>query len=247
MRTDVIKRTAAMLAWLVAGHAVLGGLYWALLLVPESNVFMLTTSLLLVVGMVWWCGLVEGVGLLASQADDSLRAHVRPAAGRAALVVAPLIVFAFVWWTTGMASDWLARHSTEIDAWILLKTGWTRSIVLWPAGEYVIAYVRYGLGASLALTLFVDLLRTGLGGAASSSWLRRSFAWRQLVVLTVAWVIGLLVLSPVAYWRWQPKGFAAEWFEPAFAATKLSLMFVVANLAWTAVLRTVAREQLKRD
>ena len=32
----MIKRTAAILAWLVVGHAVLGALYWALLLVPVA-------------------------------------------------------------------------------------------------------------------------------------------------------------------------------------------------------------------
>jgi hypothetical protein len=243
----VIKRTAAILAWLVVGHAVLGGLYWALLLVPESNVLMLSTSLLVVLCMVWWLGLVEGVGLLAWQADGGLRASLTPAARRAWLVVFPLVVFALVWWITGLASGWLDRHWSEIDAWILLKTGWTNTAVLMSGCKHLIAFVRYGFGASLALALFVGLLRTGLGGLASVSWVRRAFAWRQLVIIAAALVVGVLLPAHLAYWRWQPKSVSATWFEPAFAVTKLSLMFLVANLAWAAVLRAISREAQKRQ
>ena len=238
----MIKRTGVILAWLVVGHAVLGGLYWALLLVPESNVFMLTTSLLLVLGMGWWLGLVEGVGLLAWQAGGGLRASLAPAAKRAWLVAFPLVVFAIVWWITGLASGWLDRYWSEVDAWILLKSGWTKAAMLRSACDHALAFVRYGIGASLALALFVGLLRTGVGGLASASWLRRACSWRQLVVIAAALVVGVLLPSHVAYWRWQPKSLSATWFEPAFAAVKLSLMFLVANLAWAFVLRAVARD-----
>ena len=237
----MIKRASAILAWLVVGHAVLGALYWALLLVPESNVFMLATSLLLVLGMVWWLGLVEGVGLLAWRADDGLRASVAPAAKRVWLVVFPLVVFGVVWWMTGLASGSLDRNWSEIDAWILVKTGWTRFPILRSACEHVMAFVRYGLGASLALTLFVDLLRSGVGGLRSPSWLRRAFSWRQLLVIAAALVVGVLLPSHLAYWRWQPAGATATWFEAVFAATKLSLLYLLANASWAATLRTVVR------
>ncbi len=238
----MIKRTAVILAWLVVGHALLGGLYWTLLLVPESNVFMLTTSLLLVLGMVWWLGFVEGVGLLAWQPDGGLRTSLAPAARRAWLVVFPLVVFGLVWWITGLASEWLDRYWSEIDAWILLKTGWTKAVFVRSACEHLIAFVRLGLGASFALTLLVSLIRMGAAGLASLSWLRRSFAWRQLVIIAAALVVGVLLPSHLAYWRWQPKGITATWFEPTFAAAKLSLMFLLANVAWAAVLRAVAHE-----
>jgi len=240
----VIKRAAVIFVWLVLGHAVIGGLYWTLLVVPESNVTMLGTSLVLVIGIVWSLGFVEGTALLSWQAADRMRRNLAPAARRAWLIVLPLIVFALVWWMTGLVSGWLDRHWSEIDAWILLKTGWTRAAILRSAFEHVIAFVRVGVGASLALALFAGLLRRGLRGLLSASWLQLAFSWRVLVVVAAALVVGVLLPSHLAYWRWQPKSLSATWFEPAFAAAKLSLMFLLSNLAWAAVVRTVARESL---
>ena len=79
----MIKRTAIMFGWLASGHAIWAGLYWLLLQVPESNVLMLGTSLLLVVLLVWWMGAVEGVGILASAPGGTLRGSLLPAATRA--------------------------------------------------------------------------------------------------------------------------------------------------------------------
>lgn len=241
----MIRRTIALLGWLVFGHAALAGLYWVLLNVPESNVWMLATSLLLAAGMTWALGLVEGVALLAWRPSGSIRQSLAPAARRAWLVVCPLLVAALVWWTTGLVWGWLDRHWTEIDAWILLKTGWTRAAVLRRAADHVLAFVRVGVGASLALALFSRLLRDGMRGLLSASWLRLACSWRLLIVVAAGLVVGVLVPSHLAYWRWLPKGMSATWFEPAFAAAKLSLMFLLGNVAWAAVTRTVSRESLQ--
>jgi len=237
----MIRRTTALVSWLVLGHAALGGLYWTLLLVPESNVWMLAASLLLVLGIAWLLGLVEGVSLLAWRLSGSIRQSLAPAARRAWLVVFPLLVFALVWWLTGLMSGWVDRNWSEMDAWILLKTGWTRAVILRSALDHVIAFVRLGVGASLALSLFAGLLSNGARGLLSMSWLRRAFRWRTLMVVAAALVVGVLLPSHLAYWRWLPTGSSATWFEPAFAAAKLSLMFLLANVAWAAVARTVAR------
>jgi hypothetical protein len=239
----VIKRGVTILGWLVIGHAATFGLYWALLQVPESNVLMLGTSLLLVLGMMWWFGLVQAVGLLAWKTGSGLRASLGPASRRAWLVIIPLVLFAFVWWMTGLASGWLDRHWSEIDAWILLKTGWTKAAVVRAGCEHVIAFVRLGIGTSLALTLYASLLRTGLGAISSMAWMRRAFSLRQLVVIAAALAVGVLLPSHLAYWRWQPASVTAAWYEPTFAILKLAVMFLLANLAWTAVVRMAAREQ----
>jgi hypothetical protein len=107
--------------------------------------------------------------------------------------------------------------------------------------DHVIAFVRLGLGTSIALTLYADLIGAGLRAMVTPAWLGRAFGWRQLAVIAGALVVGVLLPSHLAYWRWQPKGVTATWFEPAFAAVKLSLLFLVANLAWAVVLRAVAR------
>ena len=89
-----MKRAAAVVAWLAAGHLVLGAFYWALLQVPESNVFMLTTSLLLVVTMALWTGLIEGTALLALSAKGAVTPSITTALRRSWLVVLPLALVA---------------------------------------------------------------------------------------------------------------------------------------------------------
>jgi len=46
------SRLFAITAWLASGHAVLFGLFWLLLAIPESNVAMLVASALIVVLMI---------------------------------------------------------------------------------------------------------------------------------------------------------------------------------------------------
>ncbi|MEI6668901.1 MAG: hypothetical protein WCP29_12150 [Acidobacteriota bacterium] len=238
----MITRTAACFAWLVAGHAAMGGLYWALLNVPESNVFMLGTSLLLVVSLVWSLGLVEGVGLLMWRDDGGVRTSLSTGARRAWLVVFPLIVVVGAWWITGQASRWLDANWSEIDAWIILKTGWTKAAILHTVSNYVIALVRLGVGSALGVMLFAILLRDGIGAMVSPLWLRRAFAWRLWLTLALAYVIGVIVPSQYAYWRWQPKTLPGSWFEPTFATVKLSVLFALALCAWLFVLRAAMRE-----
>ena len=47
-----MRPLVASVAWLLAGQAIVGGLYWTFLHTPESNVWMLVASLILVVLMV---------------------------------------------------------------------------------------------------------------------------------------------------------------------------------------------------
>jgi len=242
----VIKRTAAVFGWLVAGHVVLGGLYWALLHVPESNVLMLTTSLLLVLALVWGTGAVEGAGLLASGSGMSVRSQLVPGLKRAWLVILPLLLFAAIFWMTGRISDWFARYGSQMDAWIILKTGWTKADRVKPAFAHIMAFVRWGIGLSLALALFRELLLGGVGAlAARPAWLTRAMHWKALLVFALGLVFGWLLPWHVANWHWVPASQVGTWFEPAFATVKLSMVFVWMNAVWAIVLGFVARDHVR--
>ena len=66
----MIKRGMAIAVWLIVGHAILGALYWLLLQIPESNVFMLVVSLLIVIIMLVWAGAVQAANRLRAQAEQ---------------------------------------------------------------------------------------------------------------------------------------------------------------------------------
>jgi hypothetical protein len=230
----VTARLSALVGWLLAGHLLLAGLYWALLHVPESNVFMLGTSLLIVLAGIWLTGFVEGTGLLVRSREATWVGSIATAARRAALVVMPLIILAAVWWATSAVNLSAENRSGEMDAWIIAKTGVTKTSWLHAAIGWVIAFVRYTIGLSCGLALLGALMRDGIRGAASTAWLKRSFGWVQLAVISVCLLAGFWLPWKAADWR--PASLPPTWAEPAFATVKLLVLFVIANVAWALVL-----------
>jgi hypothetical protein len=240
----VTLRFLSTVVWLAVGHAAIGLLFWVFLQVPESNVLMLAASSLLVVAMIFLLGYVEAFGMARAQLDTRLLPAVGPATRRAPLVVAPLALFAFIWWLTAMAGGWLSSHSGEIDAWIIARTGWTRTAGLHAALGWLLAFVRYGIGLSLAVSLFAAFVVRGVRAVGRAAWLRHGFGWRQLLVTAAGAFVGAWLPWQVVYWR--PASLPPTWVEPAFAAAKLAVLFFVFNAAWTAILWTAAR-QARRD
>ena len=234
-----MARVLAVLAWLCAGHAVLGGLYWLLLNIPESNAWMLAASLAAVIAAAWVAGLVEMTAMLALGGDGPPTSAARRAAGRAWLIAFPLVVFAAIWWVTGWAADWHTRYAGQIDAWLIAKTGWTRTAWLHSGLTWFLAFVRYGAGTSLALALLAALAAAGPGGMASR-WPARGLAWRRLIVISLALLAGLWLPWQAVYWR--PAVLPSTWVQPAFAAARLLVLYVIGNLAWAVALRTAARQ-----
>jgi len=236
----VTRRFLSTVVWLAVGHAALGVVFWVFLQVPESNVLMLAASLLLVMAMIFVLGCVEAFGVARAQSEKRLLAAAGRAARRAPLVVLPLAGFAIIFWLTGVAGNWLTGHAGEIDAWIIATTGWTRTAGLHAALGWLLAFVCFGVGISLAVSQFAALVVDGPQAAGRTAWLRRGFGWRQLVVTALAVLVGIWLPWKAAYWR--PTSLPPTWVEPAFAAAKLAVLFLIANVAWTVILWTAARE-----
>jgi hypothetical protein len=234
-----MTRTGAIVSWLAAGHLLVGGLYWLLLQVPESNAWMLASSLLIVLAAVAIAGVVEETAILASASNEPMGLALKTALRRAWLVVLPLAVFGCVWWLTGTAQDWLTRHAGQIDAWIIAKAGWTKTAGLHTSLAWVTAFIRYGIGTSLAVALLASLAKQGLRGA-TSSWLRGGLAWTRLVIIAAVLFVGVWLPWQAAYWR--PASLPPTWVQPVFASVKLFVLYVVGNLAWAVVLRTASRQ-----
>jgi len=234
-----MTRTGAIVAWLVAGHTLVGGLYWLLLQVPESNAWMLASSLLIVLAALMMTGVVEETAILASASNEPMGLALRTALPRAWLVVLPLAVIGCVWWLTGTAQGWLARHAGEIDAWIIAKLGWTKTASLHTSLAWVLAFVRYGVGTSMAVALLASVARRGLRGV-TLPWLRHGLAWKPLAIIAAVLFVGVWLPWQAVYWR--PASLPPTWVQPAFATVKLGVIYLVGNLAWAVVLRTASRQ-----
>jgi hypothetical protein len=234
----VITRILAVAGWLVAGHALLGALYWFFLQIPESNAWMLASSLLVLLAAMWLAGVIQMTAVLAFAVDGPMRRALPAAVRRAWLVVLPLAVFAAAWWLTDAAASWHTRHAGQIDAAVIARTGWTRTGWLHEAAVWTLALLRWVVGTSLAAALAAALATEGLRGARPHG-VRRGLRWRPLLITAAAVVLGWW--GPLRAADWRPTSLPPNWVEPAFAAAKLAVLFAVAQLAWAVVLWAAAR------
>lgn len=235
------KRASAITAWLVAGHAVLGLMYWGLLQIPESNVLMLGASLLTVVGMVGWIGVVQGTALRAWSPDVSLRSAGGTSASRAVWVVPALVVSVGCWAMSGAAVSALAARAGEFDAWVIVKTGWTGPGPVHVVFEWAGWFVQYAVAAALGTACMAAGVVGGAASVARFRWVGRALSWRTLAVTVAALLFGMFYpWHHLAGWR--PAALPDTWVQPVFAALKLGVLFVVLNAAWAVVLWWAARQ-----
>ncbi len=234
----MIGRLPALVVWLAVGHAVIGGFYWALINVPESSVFMLVLSGILVVLIAGSAGWVSMTALFVWLPGTAWREAMRRGARAVPGFVAGLVFFAAIWWVVGLAADWFAMRSGEIDAWMMMRfrspnTAWLhRTIAL------VLAVVRDIVGLSLAVALAAWVGAKGWRQLLGSSWIRAALSRRHLA--TVGLAIVLLVALPWRAIDWRPAALPPTWLEPAFVGLKLAVIYVLLNLGWGYVLRAGA-------
>ncbi len=231
----MMSRFFAVAGWLAAGHAVLGGIFWLLLQVPESNVVMLGVSALLCVLLVLLACWIEALGLLAWRHQGPLGGLARRALGAMAAVCAGAVLFGVAWYLTALASSAWSSHRTELDAWLMLHGGWTRTTRLHAGMGWAIAFVRYVLGLALALALAAAVAVRGVRALAGAAWLRRALSLRRLAVLTASLL--LLFWLPWRAVDWHPARLSPNWQEVAFVGVKLSVLYLAANVGWALVLR----------
>lgn len=230
----MISRLSAVTAWLVAGHAVLFGLFWLLLAVPESNVPMLLASTLVLAALLIVFGIVEGGGLLAWHPATAVR-DVPLRAWRAVPAVwLGAIVFVITWYVAGLAGTWWQGHRGEIDAWLMAQSGWSETGKLHAAAGWLFAFLAWVPGTALGVSLASTVVHDGLRRAGRPGWILAALSLRR--ILTVAAVLLFFLWLPWRGVNWRPSWLAPNWQETAFVVVKLGALFVVANVGWALVL-----------
>lgn len=227
------RRLLAIAGWLAAGHAVLAGLYWLLLAIPESNVPMLAASALSVVAAVLVFGWIEAVGLLAWQLEARPRELLRRGVGTAPGVWLGAALFVAAWCLVAYAQAHWDSYRGEIDAWLMAQFGWANAGWLHAALRWLLAFVRF-LGLSLAVSLAWAFALNGFAGIRSARWTRDAFSLRRLLALA-----GILVAFFWLPWlaaAWRPAWLAPNWQETTFVVLKLGILYLLANIGWALVL-----------
>jgi hypothetical protein len=229
-----VARIIVVALWLFVGHAVVGGIYWGFLNVPESNVLMLIVSALLALSIVAGLGIVDTTGLLWLRADGTLRTALRRSARVLPAFLAALALWLLVRWVCHRLLRYHEAHSGELDAWFIATFNWTRITWLHRTIDYVLHFVQFVIGTSLAVTLLATAAAGRIGDAVHPRWMRRALSPLQLAIVAVAFY-GLIFLPWQAVY-WRPASLPASAVEVAFALTKLTLLGLIMHVGWSLIL-----------
>jgi hypothetical protein len=233
----MMRAFALSTAWLLAGGAVFAALYWAFINTPESTIFMLAVSLLLVAGMgvvlgVTWTGVLDGWS--RGWSGGTLR---RAFGGVPAFVPAAAFVVV-VWWLVGRGLGWVDAHSGEIGAWFIVTFNRSDVRPLLGGVHYAGDWLRLVVAPFAALVWLGEMLSCGWPPPSTRTWLRRALSPTRLVLASIA--VGVFILAPLYYGLyWVPNGLPPTWVEPAFALGKATV-FALAGAAGLSLVSRLA-------
>jgi hypothetical protein len=240
----VSRRAAALVAWLAVGHAVLMGLFWALVNTPESNVLMLAVSALIVLLLVLCAAMVEGTAGAWLLPGRTFREAIRAAPAAVPSFVLACLVFALCWWVSHRIEVWHEAHRGQIDAWSIATFDAANAV--WPHRLFdaLVFVVRAIVGVSLALAVLFARLEGGRPAVFRLRWVRAGLSRDQLALVALA--MTLLVALPWRFSTWRPEGLPVSWVQPAFAVAKLALVYLLMNAGWALCLVAGARNASSR-
>jgi hypothetical protein len=228
-----LARIVIVALWLFVGHVALGGLYWGFLNVPESNVLMLITSALLALLLVAGAGIVETTGVLWLRTDWTWGAALRRSLRALPAFLAALALWLLIRWICHRLLRYHDAHSGELDAWLIATFDWTRTAWLHRTIDYILHFIQFVIGTSLAVTLLSTTAAGPIAGMVRPRWMKRAFSPLQLAIIAVAFY-GLIFLPWQAVY-WRPASLPATAVEVAFALAKLTILGLVMHIGWTLI------------
>ncbi len=229
-----LRRLLAVVCWLFVGHLALGGLYWLLLNVPESNVLALGTSALLVLLIVLGIGTVDVTGLVWLRPDRRFRAALGSSLRVLPVFLLALALWCVINWIAGAIEVRYEARTGEITAWFIAKFNWTRTNWVHRLIPLLIDGIRYVLGVSLVVSLVAAAAMDGFLAIFRPRWLLRALSPGSLVIIAVS--IAALIWLPWQYVYWRPAAIPANVTELLFNGLKLALIGLLAHIGWALVL-----------
>lgn len=243
----MIRTLAAVTLTLLAGASVAGAAYWGFLSTPESTVWMLGLSALLVAATVVIAVVSINAALLLWAARVSLdadgshdaaatpRTIARRACRGVPACIPALAVLGAIWWLTSTVETWVQVHSGEISAWFIATAGWADVRWMFTTVSWIGAWLRT-VAAPLAGLVWWNAALRGQWWP-SRDVVRHAVGLKALALATLA--VGLLVWVPWTYLApWRPRGL------PAGGTSEVA--FVAIKLGFTAVMMAIGAALLAR-
>lgn len=238
-----MKRTLiATTIWLLAGAAAAAGVFWAFLSTPESNLFTLALSAILLLVLFAVVAVTINAAVLAWHRGGWFPGTMRPGTVGSAVrglnaFVIPVLLIALAWAITGLVVAWVERRQGEISAFFIARAGWSDVTWLFTAVEWIAWWIRWVAAPMISLVW----LRQALSGRWRPDWtvVRHGCSPLRLIVATAAFV--LLIYLPWVYLvPWRPRWLPPDTVEVLFVSLKLGFCAVLAAVGAALMIRTAA-------
>jgi hypothetical protein len=234
----MIRPLLLSVAWILSGAALGAALFWAFLNTPESTIFTLGASLILVIAMAVVTAATT-TGAMAGWIAGWQQSIVRAAMAGMPAIVPPAILVVVVWWIVGRGLGWLAAHDGEISAWFIATLDWSDVRPLLNGARLGMAWARTVLVPFAALVWLGHILAHGWRPLLDRASVVRALSpWRLAAATAIA---AATLWAPLTYATyWVPPGLPPTWAEPAVAVVKFSAMAVLGAIGMSMVTRLAA-------
>ena len=222
-------RLVTVTLWLLAGAALTAGAYWSFLITPESTVWTLAASALLLLTAAFLAAVTISGAIVGWQHGVS-SSHLRTAMAGVPAVIPG---------ARHRRRDLVAgrqrhrpRHHLQRPhqrAGSLPRFGWDDVSWLFTGIDWLAAWLKWVVAPMLALSVMAGILADGWRTLAGTTWIARALAPLPLGIATLR--VRALVAAPWLYLTpWRPAG---------LPATSVELAFIIAKLSLTALLMAV--------
>ncbi len=230
----MIRRLVAVLAWLLAGHAVLFGLFWSLVHVPDANTLMLGVTALTAVALVMTAAIVEVTAAAWLWPGATFRTALAEGTRGLVPLAGAVAVFAACWWLASLLEAAFLARRGEIDAWFISTAGTTNTAWVARLVAALAFVVRWILGVAAAVAVVHAWLASRWAGLAGLHWVPRAVSRYQLGLTALAMV--LLVALPWSAVYWRPPSIPPTSMQLLFVGAKLGIIAILMHVGWVLVL-----------
>ena len=221
-------RLVTVTLWVLAGAALTGGAYWSFLMTPESTIWSLAVSALLLLTALFLAAITISGAIVGWRSGLSI-GHVRTAVAGVPAVIPAALIIALLWWLTGSVTDRVTIYSGPINAWFIAAFGWDDVSWLFTGVHWLARWLKWVVAPMLAISLMAGITTSGWRALAGGAWITRALAPFQIGVATL--IFAVLVAAPWVY--------LAPWRPGTLPATSVELIFIIAKLSVTAVLMAI--------